>query len=133
MCGYTRAYLKASPMPPVPLRCFFCFVVVGLVPVCSFVVTRSTIRSEFCVDIVSFSDPNVLFGMLVASDLAPCRTNERFRGTLGAHEWIPLGSRFAWAATARVANRGESVAVLTLLCSEVIFQTGFGSSDAVAH
>ena len=86
-------------MPPVPLRCFFCFVVVGLVPVCSFVVTRSTIRSEFCVDIVSFSDPNVLFGMLVASDLAPCRTNERFRGTLGAHEWIPLGSRFAWAAT----------------------------------
>ena len=65
-----------------PLYFGFCrFVAVSLVAGCSFDVTRFTIRSDSGADVVSFGAQNMSFAMLVAPNLAPWRTIERFRGT----------------------------------------------------
>ena len=48
---------------------------------CSFAVTCFTNHGDFGTDVVSFGSQKMLFGMLVASNLAPWGTIERFRGT----------------------------------------------------
>ena len=48
---------------------------------CSFAVTCFTNHGDLGTDDVSFGGQNVLFGMLVASSLAPWGTIERFRRT----------------------------------------------------
>ena len=51
-----------------------------MVPGCNFAVTCFTNHGDFGTDVISFGGQNMLFGMLVASNLTPLGTIDRFRG-----------------------------------------------------
>ena len=99
-------FLHVSPMPPAHLlwlvvswtffRSFLLTVV--LVRWCPDVVALSHVLQStviFGADVVSFQGQNMSLGMLVASNLAPWGTIERFRG-LGNTRRETLGSRFGF-------------------------------------